>query len=217
MRSGVAMVWLLVWAAVCAAADLNGNWVVAEPAGDGYVRKAYFNLMQEGSRIRGTIRVRQFYYTIAESTGGTDGFTLTGTMKDGNSERRALYEGKLVGDELRIAERRNNALQAEMVAHRAAPGEGAMPARLPLPILHKVRDNGLARTPPMGWNSWNKFAGRVSDEIVRGIADAVAANGMRDAGYVYINIDDTWEGERDSQGNIRPNNKFPDMKALADY
>src|SRR5262249_14272929 len=108
MRPRVAMVWLLVWAAVCAAADLNGNWVVAEPAGDGYVRKAYFNLKQEGSRITGTIRLRQFYYTIAESAGGADGFSLIGTMKDGNSDRRAQYEGKLVGDELRIAERRNN-------------------------------------------------------------------------------------------------------------
>ena len=72
--------------------------------------------------------------------------------------------------------------------------------RVTLPALHKVRDNGLARTPPMGWNSWNKFAGRVSDEIVRGMADAMASNGMSDAGYIYINIDDTWEGERDAQG-----------------
>jgi alpha-galactosidase len=69
----------------------------------------------------------------------------------------------------------------------------------------------------MGWNSWNKFNRRVSDEIVRGVADVMASNGMRDAGYVYINIDDTWEGERDAQGVIHSNTKFPDMKALADY
>ena len=92
-----------------------------------------------------------------------------------------------------------------------------MPARLPLPALHNVPYNGLAKTPPMGWNSWNKFASRVDDAAVRSMADAMAANGMKDAGYQYINIDDTWEASRDGQGNITTNKKFPDMKALADY
>jgi alpha-galactosidase len=75
----------------------------------------------------------------------------------------------------------------------------------------------LAATPPMGWNSWNFFARRVSDADVRAAADALVSTGMRDAGYVYVNIDDTWQGERDAQGNIQSNSKFPDMKALADY
>lgn len=75
----------------------------------------------------------------------------------------------------------------------------------------------LAATPPMGWNSWNHFAGSVNDADVRAAADAMVASGMRDAGYIYVNIDDTWEGERDAQGNIQSNSKFPDMKALADY
>jgi alpha-galactosidase len=69
----------------------------------------------------------------------------------------------------------------------------------------------------MGWNSWNKFKSQVSDKVVREIADAMVSSGMRDAGYQYVNIDDTWEGERDAQGNITSNKKFPDMKALADY
>jgi alpha-galactosidase len=75
----------------------------------------------------------------------------------------------------------------------------------------------LAATPPMGWNSWNLFAGKVTDRDVRAAADAMVSSGMKDAGYVYINIDDTWQGERDAQGNIRANSKFPDMKGLADY
>ena len=75
----------------------------------------------------------------------------------------------------------------------------------------------LASTPPMGWNSWNKFAAKVDDKTVREIADAMVASGMKDAGYVYINIDDTWEAKRDAQGNIQTNEKFPDMRALADY
>ncbi len=82
---------------------------------------------------------------------------------------------------------------------------------------NEVRYNGLAKTPPMGWNSWNKFQNHVSDRLVREIADAMARNGMKDAGYVYVNIDDTWEGKRDAQGNIQPNARFPVMKALADY
>ena len=69
----------------------------------------------------------------------------------------------------------------------------------------------------MGWNSWNKFADKIDDKTVRQMADVIAANGMKDAGYVYVNIDDTWEGDRDAQGNIRSNGKFPDMKSLADY
>jgi alpha-galactosidase len=76
---------------------------------------------------------------------------------------------------------------------------------------------GLAPTPPMGWNSWNHFAGKIDDATVRAQADAMVSSGMRDAGYQYINIDDTWEGERDGQGIIQTNNKFPNMKALADY
>jgi len=75
----------------------------------------------------------------------------------------------------------------------------------------------LAPTPPMGWNSWNKFGDKIDDKTVREIADAIVSSGMKDAGYVYVNIDDTWEGTRDAQGNIQTNSKFPDMKALADY
>jgi alpha-galactosidase len=75
----------------------------------------------------------------------------------------------------------------------------------------------VAATPPMGWNSWNHFGKTVTDADVRAAADALVSSGMRDAGYVYVNIDDTWEGKRDAQGVIHPNEKFPDMKALADY
>src|SRR5499427_8902533 len=199
---------------------LTGNWVVRIPSTnkDGTFRTTYLNLKQDGQRITGTIRTTQFYYHISESTGGPESFTLTGSMMDGKNERKVQYEGKLVGEELHISTRRrpqDNPVQ--MVAVRAPAGEGAIPPRNPLPALHKVPDNGLAKTPPMGWNSWNKFAGRVDDAAVRGMADAMASNGMKDAGYQYINIDDTWEAGRDAQGNIQTNKKFPDMKALADY
>jgi alpha-galactosidase len=74
-----------------------------------------------------------------------------------------------------------------------------------------------AASPPMGWNSWNHFADKIDDATVRAQADALVASGMRDAGYVYVNVDDTWEGERDADGVIHSNARFPDMKALADY
>jgi alpha-galactosidase len=74
-----------------------------------------------------------------------------------------------------------------------------------------------APTPPMGWNSWNHFADKVNDADVRAAADALVSTGMRDAGYIYVNIDDTWQGKRDAGGVMHPNEKFPDMKALAQY
>src|SRR5262249_38710074 len=75
----------------------------------------------------------------------------------------------------------------------------------------------LARTPPMGWNSWNHFGTGVSDAVIRAQADAMVTTGMKTAGYTYLNIDDGWEGKRNEQGVLLPNEKFPDMKALADY
>ena len=78
-------------------------------------------------------------------------------------------------------------------------------------------DSTLAPTPPMGWNSWNHFACKVTADDVKASADAIASNGMKAAGYVYVNIDDCWEGDRDEQGRIRANAKFPDMKGLVDY
>jgi alpha-galactosidase len=74
-----------------------------------------------------------------------------------------------------------------------------------------------AATPPMGWNSWNHFAVRVTDADVRSAADMMVSTGMRDAGYVYVNVDDAWQGERDAQGVLHPNKRFPNMKALGDY
>lgn len=215
----IAVVWLAVPAVAQRASGLGGNWAVKTPRNDGTFSKVYFNLKDDGQKITGTIRSTQFYYQIAESTGNADGFMITGSMKDGGSTRTVKYEGKLVGDELHLSTRRRpEDKPTESVAKRVPDGEGALPAKLPLPTLHKVPYNGLAKTPPMGWNSWNQFKSRVSDELVRGVADAIATNGMKEAGYVYINIDDTWEGEqRDVQGNITTNSKFPDMKALADY
>lgn len=91
------------------------------------------------------------------------------------------------------------------------------PETIELPEIKEVPSNGLATTPPMGWNSWNHFGITINDSIIRTIADAMVNTGMAEAGYEYIVIDDGWEGGRDENGNIYPNSNFPDMKALADY
>jgi alpha-galactosidase len=83
--------------------------------------------------------------------------------------------------------------------------------------LEIVVGDTIALTPPMGWNSWNCFADKVDDSKIRAAADAMASSGLIDHGWTYINIDDTWEGTRDASGMIQSNEKFPDMKALADY
>jgi alpha-galactosidase len=85
--------------------------------------------------------------------------------------------------------------------------------------LQSQKFDGLALTPPMGWNSWNKFACNVDERLIREIADAMVSSGMKDVGYQYVVIDDCWHGDRDSLGFIHPDPKrFPSgMKALADY
>lgn len=77
----------------------------------------------------------------------------------------------------------------------------------------------LAKTPPMGWNSWNKFGCNVSEQLIRETADAMVASGMRDAGYQYVNIDDCWQVNRDGNGVIVADPaRFPaGIKALAGY
>src|ERR1044072_3276886 len=119
--------------------DLNGNWAVRNVNNtEGTVRSTYFNLKHENGKITGTIRATQFFYTIKESTGGLEGFTLIASMMDGRNERRVQYEGKLVGDELRLATRRRpDAPLTEMVAKRAPAGAGARPGRSGPPPRHQ--------------------------------------------------------------------------------
>jgi len=105
---------------------------------------------------------------------------------------------------------RNTAILAAMMGTLAL---AQAPAGMPFAWMD------LARTPPMGWNSWNKFGCDVSEQLIRDTADAMVASGMKDAGYQYIVIDDCWQVSRDAQGRIVPDAKrFPGgMKALADY
>jgi alpha-galactosidase len=99
---------------------------------------------------------------------------------------------------------------------------GTMFASLSLVILlgggyARAQRSGLARTPPMGWNTWYAFGCHDTEAEVRAAVDAMASNGMKAAGYEYVNLDGCWQGERDAKGFIHSNTRFRDMKALADY
>lgn len=89
-----------------------------------------------------------------------------------------------------------------------------------LPVIGRAQTReSLSLTPQMGWSSWNKFQGNIDEDIIKSIADAMVASGLKDAGYTYINIDDCWHGKRDADGFIQADPKhFPHgIKALADY
>jgi alpha-galactosidase len=93
------------------------------------------------------------------------------------------------------------------------------PATLLAPAASAQTSTTLAQTPPMGWNSWNKFGCNVSDKLIREMADAMVDSGMQAAGYQYVNIDDCWQVSRDASGTIVADPaRFPlGIKALADY
>jgi alpha-galactosidase len=92
-------------------------------------------------------------------------------------------------------------------------------APLLAPAASAQTSASLAPTPPMGWNSWNKFGCNVSDKLIREMADAMVSSGMQAAGYQYVNIDDCWQVSRDASGTIVADpTRFPSgIKALADY
>jgi alpha-galactosidase len=117
-------------------------------------------------------------------------------------------------------------METKQVKHKSLLQSKAMMAAAALILFLGAAGNswaqkaeGLASTPQMGWNSWNKFACNIDERLIRETADAMVQTGLKDAGYQYVNIDDCWQGQRDGDGNIQPDPKhFPSgMKALADY
>jgi alpha-galactosidase len=199
------------------ASGLAGRWVARVSNGDGTFRETVFVLDQEGSTLTGMVINPTSEQPIVDGIVTGDGFTFAFASAPATNPRRLVYRGTLSHEELKLTIVRPGRPDQVLTAIRGSDAAGRLPDRLPPPELHAVPDNGLARTPPMGWNSWNHFRGNIDDATVRRMADALAATGMREAGYVYVNIDDTWELGRDVSGHITTNRKFPDMKALADY
>jgi len=202
--------------------NLTGAWVLKTPRGDGSLRESFFELKQTGETITGR-KVNLFGRVGTSISNGTlrNGklhFAVAAPKRNASAQPASaviLYDGVPA----------NGSFLLTATGAPQEPGEPttgtfettARLARQPLPPLRDLPNSGLAPTPPMGWNSWNRFADDIDDKTVRAIADAMVSSGMKQAGYQYVNLDDTWEGERDADGNITSNNKFPDMKALADY
>jgi len=192
------------------AQDLTGKWVLSGTKLDnGETLITLLELKQSGSKLTGNIKSPGYIFDVIGDVTGSH-FQLFGPF----NAKKPFMVGDLVDREL-------HGSQWGKITFTAKPATAAdklpeVPYIVP-PLLQQVTYNGLAKTPPMGWNSWNLFAEKVDDKIVREVADAMVTSGMRDAGYIYVNIDDTWEGVRDANGNLQSNYKFPDMKALADY
>jgi alpha-galactosidase len=200
--------------------DLTGRWVAKETLANGQKREWTVALIADGASLKGFVSNGRAPMLIVN--GRADGSNLSFTiMREASGvEGPVNCTAALSGNELKVTILNdNNRPPTVLTATRVSSEKPSMPA--PKVFLSNgftnVKYNGLAKTPPMGWNSWNKFHRNVDDKAVRGMADAMASNGMKDAGYVYINIDDTWEGKRDASGVLQSNEKFPDMKALADY
>ncbi len=200
-----------------AQSDVSGFWVLNVPTGDGNIMKTFFDLKQSGQQVSGDAYLRGRKYAISDGSLSSGKLHMAVVLSKEHPERKVIYDGDFDGTKLSLKVNYFNRPITRAEGERSTPEAMAPPAEIPPPALHDVADNGLALTPPMGWNSWNKFAGRVDDVTVRTMADAMVSSGMRDVGYIYINIDDTWEGPRDAQGNITGNTKFPNMKGLADY
>lgn len=190
---------------------VEGTWQISLPRRGDVTIQSYLVLRREGSALTGKViinRAADLPLRHPHFEGDEGVFSI-----DWNASYRVRREGENL--RVRITYGGKNTEEALAVP---IPESAIRPsAPLPLPELTTIPDNGLARTPPMGWNSWNHFADRVDDRIVREAADALVESGLAAAGYVYINIDDCWEGGRDAEGNLVPNSKFPDMKALVDY
>lgn len=93
-------------------------------------------------------------------------------------------------------------------------------AVLPSAPAAEALENGVARTPPMGWNTWNTFGCNIDETLIKQMADQIVSSGMRDLGYQYVVVDDCWfNPDRDSAGNLQGDpSRFPSgMKALGDY
>jgi alpha-galactosidase len=207
-RSGVLL--LLVTSLAFSQTSLTGYWKFSVPNGG----VSFLELKQTGEAVTGSTRSGR-PVALAGTLHGR-ALHLEGMVTNSAGKHTIVFEGTGSGDKFTVSGHTPNGDQASGTLERVSRDE-AYPARLPLPDLRELPDNGLVRTPPMGWNSWNKFHDHFDDATVRQMADALVASGMDKAGYTYIIVDEGWSSYRDAQGKITGNARFPDMKALAAY
>ncbi len=194
--------------------SIDGYWRYTVPNGG----TNYFLLKQSGetltgtklewnNKLTGTLVGSKFHIDVSGKFGGSTEFTYDG-VRVSTDKFEVTEIGPGVGPGLHF--------EYKGVLERVSRDD-VYPPRLPLPPLASLPDNGLVRTPPMGWNSWNHYHDHFDDATVRQMADALVSSGMAAAGYKYVIVDEGWSSSRDANGNITGNARFPDMKALADY
>lgn len=236
----MALLSLPAMAMAMEAQDLVGVWIIqsTSPAGVARLETATFARTERG--ISGTYVKIEAGKSAAKGpievamTGNSLSLKVDYVDPEYNAETKMLWKGRfdnkqqfrttvffldydkydMVPFETRVF-RRSSA--AEIAALKAKLPKNLLWKKLPLPALRDLPPDALAKTPPMGWSSWNHFTTTIDDKTVRETADALVSSGLRDAGYVLVEVDDGWQGDRDSKGILHPNAKFPDMKALADY
>ena len=198
--------------------DFTGHWLVSFAA-DGTTREISLYLKSDHDLLTGYMSSNHGNEAIHDGKINGQSFSFAIIRDNFGDEQAFSYIGTVQDDTLVLkpSNGHGRVLTLKRVSTEPPGPMPPSPAKISLPPAKPVPYNGLAKTPPMGWNSWNKFPNKVSDQLVRETADAMVRNGMKDAGYIYVNIDDTWEDSRDAQGNIQTNYKFPDMKALAAY
>jgi alpha-galactosidase len=202
--------YFLCMAVSASSQSIEGRWAgLGKTLDNDEQEKLILDLKQNGDHLAGKLTTMVWTVEVI-GTISDNHFKLY----DAESGKQQIATGDIADERLRFVDFADE----RWTAHRATSADELpkVPYLEP-PPLHSVPTNGLVLTPPMGWNSWNLFANKIDDATVRTIADAIVSSGMRDAGYKYVNIDDTWEGVRDPQGNLQSNSKFPDMKALAEY
>jgi alpha-galactosidase len=201
--------------AAFAQSTMDGYWQFTVPNGG----TTFFEVKQAGDTI--TAREADWRMSFTGTLQG-DRLHFSASRIFGSQTYEVVFSGvrqsadKFELDEKAPGVRPGQVFESKGIFQRVSR-DVAYPERLPLPPLAAQPDNGLARTPPMGWNSWNHFHDHFDDATVRQMADAMVSSGMAAAGYKYIIVDEGWSSSRDANGNIVGNARFPDMKALVDY
>jgi alpha-galactosidase len=205
-------IWLFSAMSARAQSNLTGYWKYSIQ--DGGV--TYLELKQSGDDIFAARRGKMSSEPVGALRGNKLHLEIPNPFAPPDAKQFIVYDAVVTGDKFPATRKEPKEEPTNGTLERVSREE-AFPNRLPLPELRDLADNGLARTPPMGWNSWNRFHDKFDDATVREMADAMVSSGMSKAGYTYIIVDEGWSSYRDKDGKITGNGRFPDMKALADY
>src|SRR5579862_4137461 len=152
---GLGKLAMLLFAALLAGAmpaaapsDVSGFWVLSAPTGDGNLMKTFLDLNQSGDQVSGTAWIRSSKFTIREGSYRWGRLHLNVGLSTRHPEHFVCYDGTADGGKLSLTIHEWDLPLAVGTAERGTPDAMAPPVRLPLPTLHDVADNGLARTPP---------------------------------------------------------------------